>query len=89
MPPGLDRPLFTAEQASRYIGSKVQVRLFAPEQGQRKFTGTILGAGAQEIRLESDGTEVVLDFRNVARARLVPDFDQLMAEHRERPKQAE
>lgn len=77
--PGLDRPLFTPEQFSRFAGEKVTINLFAPEDGRRKFSGRILGAGGETIRLDVEGTEVSLEFTNVAKARLVPDYDKLMA----------
>ena len=48
--PGLDRPLFTP----RIIGSSRAVgtdNLFAPQDGRRKFSGPILGADEDSVRL--------------------------------------
>lgn len=78
--PGLDRPLFTPEQFSRFAGEEVAVNLYAPQEGRRKFKGSILGAENETVRLQIDGEEVRLDFANIAKARLVPDYDKLMAE---------
>lgn len=39
--PGLERPLFRIEHYRKFIGSEVQIRLFAPENGRRKFSGKI------------------------------------------------
>ena len=39
--PGLDRPLFTAEQFSRFIGQNAKVGLKLPQDGRRRLTGRI------------------------------------------------
>jgi ribosome maturation factor RimP len=75
--PGLDRPLFTLDQFERFSGEEVQLTAFAPVDGRRKFKGRILGTGEGTVRLEQDGSEVSLEFGNIARARLVPDYDSL------------
>lgn len=75
--PGLDRPLFTIEQFEQFNGQEVKLTAFAPVEGRRKFKGQILGAADGVVRLEQDGAEVALEFSNIARARLVPDYDSL------------
>ncbi len=75
--PGLDRPLFTLEQFARFSGEEVQLTAFAPVEGRRKFKGRILGAEDGTVRLDQDGKEVALEFGNIAKARLVPDYDRL------------
>jgi ribosome maturation factor RimP len=45
--------------------------------GRRKFKGEILGAQDGKVRVDQDGTEVELDMGNIAKARLVPDYDSL------------
>jgi len=81
--PGLDRPLFTLEQFERFRGQQVRLSLYAPIEGRRKFKGTILGAADGTVRLEQDGTEVELDMGNIAKARLVPDYDSLFLKREE------
>lgn len=75
--PGLDRPLFTLEQFQRFSGETARVTLFAPQDGRRKFKGRILGADDGKVKLDQDGSEVLLDMGNIAKARLVPDYDSL------------
>jgi len=75
--PGLDRPLFTLEQFDRFSGETAKLTLYAPQDGRRKFKGRILGTGDGRVILELDGEEVMLEMSNVARARLVPDYDSL------------
>ena len=80
--PGLDRPLFTAAHYRQFEGCVAQVNLFAPQDGRRKFSGPILGADENGIRIEQDGTEVTLDLSNVVKARLVPDYEKILAGHK-------
>jgi ribosome maturation factor RimP len=80
--PGLDRPLFTWEQFARFAGDEAAVTLFAPVDGRRKFKGRILGAADGKVTIEQDGDEVVLEMANVAKARLVPDYEAILAEKR-------
>ncbi len=75
--PGLDRPLFTIEQFERFCGKEVKLTAFAPVEGRRKFKGRILGTVEGAVRLDQDGNEVSLEFGNIAKARLVPDYDSL------------
>jgi ribosome maturation factor RimP len=75
--PGLDRPLFTLDQFAQFEGEEVQLTAFAPVDGRRKFKGRILGTSEGTVRLEQDGNEVLLEFGNIAKARLVPDYDSL------------
>ena len=81
--PGLDRPLFTLEQFERFSGEVAQVSLFAPQDGRRKFKGEILGVHDGKLRLDQDGSEVELDMGNIAKARLVPDYDSLFKQREE------
>ena len=77
--PGLDRPLFTLEQCARFAGEQVQITAFAPVEGRRKFKGRILSVTGDTLNIDQDGAEIALDFSNIAKARLVPDYDSLMS----------
>lgn len=77
--PGLDRPLFTLEQFEQFTGEEARVTAFAPVDGRRKFKGVIEGVDDTTIRLVVDGETVALEHANIAKARLVPDYDALMA----------
>lgn len=81
--PGLDRPLFTLAQFGQFAGEEIQVTLFAPEGGRRKFKGHILGVKADCVQLDLGGAEIALNFSNIAKARLVPDYDSLMANRKQ------
>jgi len=80
--PGLDRPLFTPAHYSEFAGFDVQINLFAPQDGRRKFSGPILDADQKSVRIEQDGLEVTLDFDNIAKAKLIPDYEKILAGHK-------
>jgi len=82
--PGLDRPLFTPEQYEKFAGEVAKITLFAPQDGRRKFKGTILGIEDGRVKLELDGSEVLLEMSNIAKARLVPDYDNLFSKREAR-----
>ena len=81
--PGLDRPLFTLAQFDQFAGEEIKVTLYAPEEGRRKFRGRILAVKAERIQLDLGDAEVALNISNIAKARLVPDYDSLMANRKQ------
>lgn len=80
--PGLDRPLFTPAHYEQFKGEQVQISLFAPEEGRRKIKGVILGVEDGQVKIEADQESFAVRFDNIAKARLVPDYDRLMAERK-------
>ena len=70
--PGLDRPLFTAEHFSRYIGEVSSIRMKAPVNGRRKFQGVIKTVEDQVITLAMDDGEIKLSVDDMDKANLVP-----------------
>ena len=82
--PGLDRPLFTPAHYVQFAGQAAQLTLFAPQDGRRKFSGPILGAEGTTVRIEQDGSEVALEIANIAKAKLIPDYENILANHKTR-----
>jgi len=80
--PGLDRPLFTLAHFTEFKGQEVKINLFAPQDGRRKFQGLILDINESIVSVDQDGTEVALEFSNIAKAKLVPDYDSILAGHK-------
>ena len=70
--PGLDRVLKRPEEFRRFDGHEAEIRLRVPENGRRKFTGTLRGADAVAVQLEVDGALRSFPFANIEKARLVP-----------------
>jgi ribosome maturation factor RimP len=80
--PGVERPLVRERDWERFVGREVAIKGFGPLAGRgRRLEGEILGLGdpdaagrAVRIRL-SDGAEVAIPLREIARAQLVFRWD--------------
>lgn len=75
--PGLDRPLFTAEHFTQFIGREVKLRLHTPlEEGRRKFKALITNVEGDVIHLTSSETdeEWRISLDNIEKANLVPEL---------------
>ncbi len=72
--PGLDRPLFTAEHFTQFIGHEVKLRLHSPLEGQRRFKALIKGVEDDVIHLTSSETdeEWQISLDNIEKANLLP-----------------
>lgn len=69
--PGLDRPFFTLEQMTRFVGHTVKVRLHIARDGQKNFSGKLVATEAENIVLEIDNQRVSFPFAEVAKANLI------------------
>jgi ribosome maturation factor RimP len=73
--PGLDRPLRRPGDFERFAGSRVDVKMRAPDAtGRRRFTGLLKGVKDGAAVVEVDGREVALSMNDMDKARLVPDL---------------
>ncbi len=72
--PGIERPLFTAEQCARFIGENAKVTLRMPIEGRRRFTGRIASVEGNNVTFEIDGAALTVDFGNVDKAKIAPDW---------------
>ncbi|ACX52759.1 protein of unknown function DUF150 [Ammonifex degensii KC4] len=75
--PGVERPLKKPAHFQRFVGREVRVSTLAPVEGQRRFTGVLLAADEEGIRLETDGKELDLPYRLIAKANLVFRWEDL------------
>ncbi len=73
--PGLDRPLFQAQDFERFAGQVVKLRTRFPVAGKRNFRGLLQGLQEQQVVIqEQDGKQVSLPLEQIEQARLVPDI---------------
>ncbi len=82
--PGIDRPLFSVAQFARHVGETVKLNLQIPLDGRRRMQGVIVGVDGDNILLRPDmqrtdvqrtePAEVSLQYANIEKARLVPDW---------------
>ena len=71
--PGLARPLRKERDFERFAGETVAVSL-APGEGRRRYTGTLLGIEGATVALEVDGERVELQFDDIRKCTIKPDF---------------
>jgi len=79
--PGMDRLLFKAEHFQRFAGHRARIKLFAPQDGRKKFTGELLGLDGQDVLLSVDSETYRLPVNAIEKARLVPDFQSASQRH--------
>lgn len=76
--PGLDRPLVKPADFVRFAGRKATIKLRLPQDGRKKFTGSLgeLRDGVLSLMLEgaSDNGTVSIALADIESARLVPVF---------------
>ncbi len=73
--PGLNRPLFTLAQMTRFIGHNLQIRLKNQPEGARKqYKGTLLTINNTQLQVQGETETYSLSFNDVDYARLIPNF---------------
>ena len=72
--PGLDRPLFRAQDFDRFAGEQARIRLDVPLDGRRPSIGMLRGMRGGDVVIEVDGTEFEVPLSHIVRARLVPNY---------------
>lgn len=72
--PGLERPLKRDEDFEKFAGELANVTTFAPFEGQKSFTGHLVGLRDNSIVLNIKDKEVAIPRDKVAAARLAVEF---------------
>ena len=74
--PGLDRALSREKDFAAVcgMGRQVKVRTRRPMEGRRKFSGELVAFEDGNVRLASDGVEVVIPFGEIEKANAVYKF---------------
>ena len=74
--PGLNRPLFTADDYRRFAGHKALIRTHRPVEGRRQFCGTLEACADDIVTLcLPEGGTVSLSLVDIADGRLEFDLD--------------
>lgn len=68
--PGLERPLFEADDFERFAGQQATIRVQAPMDGRRKFAGVLKGVENGQVVLVEDGQERSIPLDRIAKAKL-------------------
>jgi len=69
--PGIPRPLFYKEQYKRYFGFEINLKLFKPINGRRKFTGTIVDVNEEILTLKVGEEIIEIQFPHIVKANLI------------------
>ncbi|HET7452440.1 MAG TPA: ribosome maturation factor RimP [Thermoanaerobaculia bacterium] len=74
--PGLDRKLYSAEDARRFVGSRVKVQSTVPVDGARNFRGTLESVDGERLRIVDEDSRKTynLSFGEIKVARLAPEW---------------
>jgi len=72
--PGMDRPLYTADQYARFAGEEINVRLKVPYEGRRKYKGRLVGVEGDEVVMAVENHEYLFPIDTIDKANVVPHF---------------
>ena len=67
--PGLDRPLKTEKDFLRKIGTEIEVSLYAPVSGSKKFVGVLSSFKDGVISLGTEKGELEIEIKDIAVAK--------------------
>ena len=67
--PGLDRPLKTERDYKKKIGTEIEVSLYAPINGKKKYIGKLLSFENDVISLEIENGELKIETKCIAVAK--------------------
>jgi ribosome maturation factor RimP len=72
--PGLDRPLFTLEHFSRFIGEQVRVQLRQKLEDRKRISGQISRIEDDKVTIDSDGDEYIISAGLIEKANILPSL---------------
>ncbi|UCX03874.1 ribosome maturation factor RimP [Shewanella sp. HL-SH8] len=72
--PGVDRPLFTAQQYAAYVGEDAKVQLTMPVAGSRNLKGAIAKVDGQMLTITVDGKDLVVALDNIRKGNIIAKF---------------
>lgn len=70
--PGLDRPLKSLQDFTRFAGQEAELKLRLPLNGRKRFVGKLLGVEDNAVLMEVEGNLVRLQVADLDKAKLVP-----------------
>lgn len=78
--PGIDRPLVKRTDYENHLGHTAKIELVLPQNGRKRFTGTLQSLIGDVLTLEVDGQPVALELNDIQSAKLVLT-DALIKQH--------
>ena len=71
--PGVERPLSKPDHYRRFVGRRARVRTRAPRDGQRSFTGQLVGASERDVTIAADAGVIAIPYDEIQRSSLVEE----------------
>ena len=68
--PGPQRPLTRPDHFRRFLGRRAKVRTREPRDGQRSFTGELVGASEDDVTVAADSGVVSIPYSEIDRSNL-------------------
>jgi ribosome maturation factor RimP len=68
--PGPDRPLAKQQDFEKYKGSRIKIKTSRPLNGQKNFTGVLLGIFDRQVKIQVNGETIAIPFQDILKARL-------------------
>ena len=72
--PGLDRPLISEKDFTRFMGSLIEIRLYEPLDGSKELTGELTGYDGKTVSINANGREITLPVEKTAKINLAVVF---------------
>ena len=72
--PGLDRVIKKLNDFDRFKGQKIKIKTRFAIENRKNFKGTLSGIKEKSIMIEVDNESLLIDFENIDKARLDPDY---------------
>jgi ribosome maturation factor RimP len=72
--PGIERPLKEPRDFWRRVGERVKVKV-SRQEGTQTLTGTLVGAGPEEVRIATDAGEQDVAYDAILSAKIMADWD--------------
>jgi ribosome maturation factor RimP len=69
--PGPERPLSKPDHFRRFIGRRARVRLLAPRDGHRSYTGELVGASDEDVTVAAEEGLVTIPYSEINRSNLL------------------
>ncbi len=71
--PGRERPLSRPQHYQRFLGRRAKIRTIEPIEGQKSFTGELVGASDDEVTIAAGDALVAVPYKLIKRSNLVEE----------------
>ena len=72
--PGLDRVIKKLDDFDRFKGQKIKIKTRFAIEDRKNFKGILSGTKDESIMIEVDNESLLIEFENIDKARLDPDY---------------